>query len=548
MDRLPALSHLLSSNHPPQSLEIAVIENVVCLMDETIADLTAQLDKVKNERQQCQALLSPLRRMPMDVLGEIFGHVVSSASSYNQGLRHAVELCLVCRTWRDAAYATHRLWASFEVRASGDWREWKRAERWMKLSGTLPKRISVHSDRDMCGQWAMFTRPCQLAVPRLARLLAEGQKIHTLSISCAHSRCARNLCAAVGAVASKQPRPWDGIECLNVEVRETWTEPSSPEYIIRSSDGSGDDLGAEEDEIEGVSFLQQLPLVKSFHLDTPRSTTRPSSNIPIPKVFLSNLTTLSIDNDWDGCAVVKILRLLHQCNLEQLIFGCKSGYVEHLNVTPGSPEAEWVDTVVCNPKKMFVLPRLSILKFHDLHPFAFKIALFFKAPSLVELELGFCDEEDEDFPSDENVGLSKVDWDDMQSGIPSFIQSSSCQTTLRRLTFRGGLKLSMLDLETWLIKKWLPSLSHLTFDGVYVPPELFDALQGRYPYQGLDLDHITTIELLNLPTELHCLGLYLREIRRMTQPGDRSYLSNANIVVSIRERETADDEESSVLE
>ncbi|TEB28947.1 hypothetical protein FA13DRAFT_1735071 [Coprinellus micaceus] len=531
MDRLPALSRLLTSNDPPQPFELVVIENVVSLMDETIANLTAQLDKAKNERQQCQALLSPLRRMPMDVLGEIFGHVVSSAESYNQGLRWAVELCLVCRTWQDAAYATHRLWASFELQASGDWREWKRVDRWMKLSGALPKKISVYSNQDICHQWMRSPAlPCQLAVPRLARLLAEGQTIHTLSISCPHSRCVGHLCAAVGMVTSKQSRPWDGIECLHIEVRQTWTESSSPEHTIRSPGDSDPDSDAEEE----VSFLQQLPLVKSFHLNTPSSATDP--NIAIPNVFLSNLTTLSIDNDWDGCAVVKILRLLHQGNLEQLIFGCKSGFVEHLNAyTEG--EAKWVEGIPCNPKKMFVLPHLRILKFHDLHPSAFKIALFFKAPSLVELELGFRDVEDVDIPSDENSNVFEVDCEDMLDDIPVFIERSSCQASLRRLTFSGGLKLHMHDLEDWLIKKWLPSLSRLTFDGVYLPPEFFKALQDRYYDHDLDLDHILAIELLNLPTECHCLGLYLRELRRMVRPGDRSYLSDTDIVVTIKERE-----------
>ncbi|KAJ3544175.1 hypothetical protein NMY22_g2876 [Coprinellus aureogranulatus] len=255
-------------------------------------------------------------------------------------------------------------------------------------------------------------------------------------------------------------------------------------------------------------------------------------HISAPPSFLSRLTTLGIDNDWNGDAVVRVLKVFQQGNLEELTFGCKSRYVEHFTLSTGTGDSEWLESVCGNPDKMFVLPKLRILRFGELHPDAFKIALFLKAPSLTDLELGFKRRGPSNFPSDAyERDVFTISCEDMSADVPWFIELSGCQASLQRLTVHGNLKLDMADLKAWLDVKHLPSLSHLTFDGVYLPAEFFDCLRERY-YPMMALDHVKTIELLNLPTELHSLALYHRDVRKMNQ-GKYPYLPDTNVVITI---------------
>lgn len=535
MNRLPGLSRLLSNSDPPQPAEAALIENVVQLMDETIEGLEAQLAKVKGERQQYRALLSPLRRMPVEVLGEIFSYAVEAAVTVRMGMKQAAVLCMVCRTWRNAAYATHRIWSSFEIRLEDGMGEWDRVDMWIALSGAVPKKISVYSGDDVCDRDDARGRTpqgCSLSGSRLVTLLTSSSvSIDTLTISCCGSVCMRGLCAAIESAEAGPARPWDRTKSLKVQVRTHWSEEPFADDLETLQD---DDDAYDPEDFD--TFFKSLPPVTSFHLDTPpnfRSSHTPY--IPIPPSFLSHLTTLSLDNDWNGEAVVRILQSCHQGALEELILGCKSEYVEHLSTCTGFDD--WVEDICDNPDKMFVLPRLRSLRFRELHPYSFKIVYFFKAPSLAELEVGFADVEDTGAPSSSSdTNVFTVDCEDISADLPAFIETSGCQATLKRLLFFGGVKLQMEDLKIWLSKKLLPSLSHLTFNGVYLPLEFMECLCDIRSW-NLSLDHVKTIELLNLPTECHFLGRYLAELRRKPLPEDQAHLTDTNVVVTIMERQ-----------
>jgi hypothetical protein len=61
----PDLAHLFSTNTAPISVEAQHIQNEINTLAETIDRLQAQL-------QTYRALLSPVRRIPPEILGEIF--------------------------------------------------------------------------------------------------------------------------------------------------------------------------------------------------------------------------------------------------------------------------------------------------------------------------------------------------------------------------------------------------------------------------------------------------------------------------------------------
>ncbi|KAF6762451.1 hypothetical protein DFP72DRAFT_802369, partial [Ephemerocybe angulata] len=103
------LIHLLDTNTVPSNVEAASIEQSIAKYDVEIAKLRSQLDTLVEERRRHHAVLSPLRRMPLELLGEIFTMVLPYILDYS-GRQDVINLGLVCKRWRDATIYTHRLW------------------------------------------------------------------------------------------------------------------------------------------------------------------------------------------------------------------------------------------------------------------------------------------------------------------------------------------------------------------------------------------------------------------------------------------------------
>ncbi|KAJ7260351.1 hypothetical protein B0H12DRAFT_1181996, partial [Mycena haematopus] len=120
---LARISQLLTTNEPPQDAELSLIlpvarktaARLACLEAE-ISRLRDQLTQLEEERAalakyhaQNAIILSPLRRMPSEVLGEIF--------SWTLPLKRALDiadspwvLTHVSRRWRAIAVSKSSLW------------------------------------------------------------------------------------------------------------------------------------------------------------------------------------------------------------------------------------------------------------------------------------------------------------------------------------------------------------------------------------------------------------------------------------------------------
>ena len=66
------LAHIFASNIPPQPLEIPSIEHAIEETLKAIDELQQRLQKLQHHRQGYRTLLSAVRRIPLEVLGEIF--------------------------------------------------------------------------------------------------------------------------------------------------------------------------------------------------------------------------------------------------------------------------------------------------------------------------------------------------------------------------------------------------------------------------------------------------------------------------------------------
>ncbi|KAL0960016.1 hypothetical protein HGRIS_011666 [Hohenbuehelia grisea] len=104
------------------------------------------------------ALKSPMRRVPRDVLEEIFWHCLAADHNPVRSTKEPPLLLVgVCRKWRNVALSTPRLWRALHIVLSKGIPEYKaeaviseRVEgirRWLQLSGAQPLSISITSPK-----------------------------------------------------------------------------------------------------------------------------------------------------------------------------------------------------------------------------------------------------------------------------------------------------------------------------------------------------------------------------------------------------------------
>ncbi|KAJ7618986.1 hypothetical protein DFH06DRAFT_1306555 [Mycena polygramma] len=125
---------LLNSNEPPDDSETAFIRSVISTADasvahlnEKISKLQAQLKHLEDERASFlsyrarnSAILSPLRRMPPEVLGEIFVWTLPSPAAplvcrkFRMGASPWV-LTQISSRWRKFSFSTPPLWSQIAV-------------------------------------------------------------------------------------------------------------------------------------------------------------------------------------------------------------------------------------------------------------------------------------------------------------------------------------------------------------------------------------------------------------------------------------------------
>ncbi|KAJ6562764.1 hypothetical protein DFH09DRAFT_489459 [Mycena vulgaris] len=120
---------LSSTNHAPTETEAQNIHAFLATADEELAKLDipilkaalrlAELTAMRNRRNESlaplRAVLSPLRRFPPEILGEIFqwcrdNSLASIRYSITDPMKAPVLLGHICSSWRSVAHGTPRLW------------------------------------------------------------------------------------------------------------------------------------------------------------------------------------------------------------------------------------------------------------------------------------------------------------------------------------------------------------------------------------------------------------------------------------------------------
>ncbi|KAJ7140792.1 hypothetical protein C8R44DRAFT_761894 [Mycena epipterygia] len=161
----------LGTNYCPTDEEMTEIQSLIVepglrlqRLDDEIADLQKAIDKLAEERASLdayveahKALISPVRRLPLDVIQEIFVACIPTHRNCVMSAREApVLLGRICSSWRAISLSTPRLWARLHVvepmpsadsiSTSVDEKPAQRLETmkmWLGRSGECPLSISL---------------------------------------------------------------------------------------------------------------------------------------------------------------------------------------------------------------------------------------------------------------------------------------------------------------------------------------------------------------------------------------------------------------------
>ncbi|KAJ7472644.1 hypothetical protein FB451DRAFT_1250241 [Mycena latifolia] len=126
------------------------------------------------------ALVSPARRLPEDVVAEIFTAALpSDRNSVMSGAESPLLLCHLCRAWRRLALSTPRLWTTLHIVAPGTPSKLleidKCIDAWLSRSGSLPLSISIARS-----QTAAFGFDVSKLVETLIRFSNRWNHLHLL--------------------------------------------------------------------------------------------------------------------------------------------------------------------------------------------------------------------------------------------------------------------------------------------------------------------------------------------------------------------------------
>ncbi|KAF6763360.1 hypothetical protein DFP72DRAFT_875420 [Ephemerocybe angulata] len=413
---------------------------------DAVDQLSAKINELWHRRLLCLAALSPWRRMPAEILMEIFGHVAREcqSDSWDSRGRHLVwqvtALRRVCKRWNEIALLTPRLGRHVYVPVPVTQEAYERTLEWFDRAKTDPKTIIIQEGDKWTPCPAGDGGQCALGSPLLAKLFTEGPLLEHVSIRCRSSRCLVALFQAIAELKGTcNPRPWDALKSLRVQVVSQWTE-----------------VGLFNKNALAPSLFASLPPVTSLDLDLPICHYDSLSHdidhdedrlLNIPGPLLAGLTSLTLRCNWRGR---KIWRVLQGCqkNLENLVLDFDTRDYDRPN---------WVGRMYIGSPLVF--PKLRRLRFPRMHFASTSLIVLFKTPALEELYLE----------------LSDSGWKsaDAEGDIP------------------GAIIDALLDFFRWSKLNDAPGLQRLELSTSTIPSKLLHRLFSRLP----GLRHLNLIKI-----------------------------------------------------
>lgn len=349
------LSRILSTNVPPNALETATLQKGVDDLTGRISHLHSQLqelNRLEGQLRQYRSALSPIRRIPPEILAEVFRYVLPTVEDKVAETK-VVDLGLVCKGWREATLLVHHFWNHLTVR--GVAQRYDQMEAWLSRSGTIPRTVHFEWVRSV-PQHMCSSASCPLSSPGMVKLLESGPRIQHLILECQRLQCLRRL---LDSIARVEGRTWDEIQALDLiflDDTELWP------LITQTT--------------TEASVYMHLPPITSLVLHLPhaqaafsRANQSRIGRLDIPESVLERLTSLKLQSDWEGTHILSMLQ--HCPNLETLIYDSRFKSWSPRGGAVGLPRIP--------------LPKLRTLKIQ--HDGIFNLLNFIDTPELETLEL-----------------------------------------------------------------------------------------------------------------------------------------------------------------
>ncbi|KAE9405249.1 hypothetical protein BT96DRAFT_346395 [Gymnopus androsaceus JB14] len=164
---------LINTNHIPSPTELAELESFLVKPEQELSQLESEITRLQDilggllaERERAQAfikphrvLMSPVRRLPAEILGEMFVRCLPTARNPVRSLNEVpLLLTTICQNWRHVAFSTAPLWKALHISFSSRMMKlaatdsavqgtFTRREygimQWLNRSGSLPLSISL---------------------------------------------------------------------------------------------------------------------------------------------------------------------------------------------------------------------------------------------------------------------------------------------------------------------------------------------------------------------------------------------------------------------
>jgi len=169
---------LLKSNQAPSDDVISTINSIITEPNAKLFSISAEIEKTRRRLEELESekhailktlkpyhiILSPARRLPPDMLQEIFCRCLRIDQYPTMSAKDApLLLTRVCRMWRDVAVSTPQLWTrlhipwceahntvQFKRRWNAMQRRFTAVEEWLHKSGDLPLSLSLHFAYTSC--------------------------------------------------------------------------------------------------------------------------------------------------------------------------------------------------------------------------------------------------------------------------------------------------------------------------------------------------------------------------------------------------------------
>lgn len=297
---MPSSSTLLHNNNVPSSSQALEIVQERDRMAEDIGHLSHALQLLRVRHLQYQGAVSALRRMPLEVLGQIFVRVLPTTHwILASGRSQLVKLMLVCKAWRFAALVNHSLWAQVALRSHCDVDViHQKVIPWLARSGSIPKTV----------YW--IQHQVSSSFTPLIKLLTDGPEIRWVKLKLESDgpyffRKAIDALDEATMLDPTRQHQWDAISGMSVEftspcaVAPSLTSSVVPEMFMNFPRSLSSLIMLLPDQASFASTAQ------TEDADLPYE---PNMQNGILKIPSANLQYLDIRCNWRGTHVLDLLQ------------------------------------------------------------------------------------------------------------------------------------------------------------------------------------------------------------------------------------------------